>query len=569
MIPKLADSHKVRVQLAILVILIAVQSLWAQPSSTSASLSLSSSSVTTGSAVTLTASVTSSGTPVTQGQILFCNASAPICEGPAVFGVASLITAGTNAGTAIIHETFGPGTYSIEAVFQGTNSYAASTSSPASLTVSGGTLPTTTTISASGVSGNYTLAGTVWAGGTAAPTGSVSFYDATNSNSLLASVPLSSGTETTGLLFANTSGPAATSNNQVIAVADFNNDGKPDFVVANQSSSATATIMLGSGDGTFAAQSTTYSAGASPEAAVVADFNGDGNLDIAFANLATNGVTILLGNGDGTFTSPALQPALGFASAIAVGDFNGDGIPDLAVSNNNASAYAVTILLGVGDGTFTVGPSTTIPSWSINPEGIVAMDFNGDGKLDLAVTSANASPANYVVTILLGNGDGTFIAGNTYTTGNGDQSMVGGDFNGDGKPDLAIANYSDNTVTVLLGNGDGTFTAPAGSLPATGAGPFSIIAGDFNNDGKLDLATANYSANTVTILLGNGDGTFTPATSTPSAGGSPDGIAAADFNGDGLLDIVTANNQSTTESVLLQATSSTVVTASQSNCSRN
>jgi len=476
-----------------------------------------------------------------------------------------MITSGTALGTATIHKTFGPGTYSIQAVFKGTNSYATSTSAAATVTASSGPLPTTTTISATGVAGNYSLNATVWAGGAADPAGSVSFVDATNSNSPLGSALLSSAVPTSGFLFAGTSGPVTSSaNNQAIAVGDFNNDGNLDYVVASLNS-AIATIMLGSGNGTFTAVTTggaPYSVNPNPEGAVVADFNGDGNLDIAFANSAGNGVTILLGNGDGTFT-PAANPAVSFAAAIAVGDFNGDGIPDLAVSNNNGSGYAVTILLGKGDGTFNVGANVSVPQWSLNPQGIVAMDFNGDGKTDLAVTSANGdSPSNYVVTILLGNGDGTFTQGQTYNTGQGDQSIVGRDFNGDGVPDLAIANYYDHTVTILLGNGDGTFTPVPPPLPATGDGPFAIVAGDFNNDGILDLATANFHDNTVTILLGNGDGTFTAASSALATGGGPDGLVAADFNGDGLLDFVTANYQVATQSILLQASNSTTVTIS-------
>jgi len=433
------------------------------------------------------------------------------------------------------------------------------------VTVSSGPLPTTTTISATGAAGNYSLNATVWAGGAVDPTGTVSFLDATNSNSPLGSALLSSAVPTSGFLFASTSGPAISSPNlQAIAVGDFNNDGNLDYVVASLNP-AIATIMLGSGNGAFTAVTAggaPYSVNPYPEGAVVADFNGDGNLDIAFANSAGNGVTILLGNGDGTFT-PAASPAVSFGAAIAVGDFNGDGIPDLAVSNNG-SGYVVTILLGNGDGTFTVGASVPVPQWSINPEGIVAMDFNGDGKMDLAVTSANlnSSPPSYVVTILLGNGDGTFTQGQTYNTGQGDQSIVGGDFNGDGIPDLAIANYYDHTLTILLGNGDGTFTPVAPPLPATGDGPFAIVAGDFNNDGILDLATANFHDNTVTILLGNGDGTFTAASSAPATGGGPDGLVAGDFNGDGLLDIVTANYQVATQSILLQASNSTTVTIS-------
>ncbi|MGD0507013.1 MAG: VCBS repeat-containing protein [Terriglobales bacterium] len=548
-----------------MLVLSAATAAWAQPSATGTTLNVTPNTVAPDTAVTLTATVTSTTAGTITGQVLFCNASATYCEDSAIIGSAWMITSGTALGTATVHKTFGPGTYSIQAVFKGTNVYATSTSTMATVTASSGPLPTTNTISATGVAGSYALNATVWAGGTATPTGTVSFLDATNSNSLLGSALLSSAVPTSGFFFAGTSGPAtSSSNNQATAVGDFNNDGNLDYVVAGLNSSATATIMLGSGNGTFTAVTAggaPYSVGSYPEGAVVADFNGDGNPDIAFANSASNGVTILLGNGDGTFT-PAASPAVGYAASIAVADFNGDGIPDLAVSNN-ASGYVVTILLGEGDGTFNVGTSVPVPQWSINPQGIVAMDFHGDGKMDLAVTSANNnSPSSYVVTILLGNGDGTFTQGQTYNTGNGDQSMVGGDFNGDGIPDLAIANYYDDTVTILLGNGDGSFTPAALPLPATGAGPFAIVAGDFNNDGILDLATANYYANTVTILLGNGDGTFTAASSAPATGGGPDGLVPGDFNGDGLLDITTANYEVTTQSILLQATSSTTVTVS-------
>ncbi|MFY9646726.1 MAG: VCBS repeat-containing protein [Terriglobales bacterium] len=562
----------IRALFTIVLVLSTATAAWAQPAATTTALSITPNSLAPDTAVTLTATVTSTTPGTITGQVLFCNASAKYCEGSGLIGSAWVITSGTALGTATIHKTFGPGTYNIQSVFAGTNTYFTSTSAASNLAVSSGPLPTTTTISAIGVAGNYALNGTVWAGGTAVPTGSVSFQDATT-NTLLGSGLLSSGVMTSGFAFTNTMGPATSSQSQAIAVGDFNNDGNLDYLVANMNSPATATVLLGNGNGTFTAVTqggSPYSppVGSIPEGAVVADFNGDGNLDLAFANSAgsgigaSDGVTVLLGNGDGTFTAAA-SPTVSYGAAIAVGDFNGDGIPDLAVSNNASNVYVVTILLGNGDGTFNVGDSISVPQWSINPQGIVAMDFNGDGKIDLAVTSANInSPQSDVVTILLGNGDGTFMHGQTYTTGERDQSLVGGDFNGDGMPDLAIANYDDNTVTILLGNGDGTFIAPTAPLPATGAGPFAIVAGDFNNDGNLDLATANFYDNTVTILLGSGDGTFTAASSTPGTGNGPDGIVVGDFNGDGLLDIVTPNYQATTQSILLQSTNSTTVTIS-------
>ena len=211
-------------------------------------------------------------------------------------------------------------------------------------------------------------------------------------------------------------------------------------------------------------------------------------------------MTILLGNGDGTFTATAASPATGNAPvSVAVGDFNGDGKADLAVANYQDGT--VTILLGNGDGTFT--PVATSPATGTDPFSVAVGDFNGDGKADLAVANKNGGNAG-TVTILLGNGDGTFTAAATSpATGNGPESVAVGDFNGDGIPDLAVANYNGGnagTVTILLGNGDGTFTAAAVS-PATGDGPDFVAVGDFNGGGVSDLAVANYKDDTATILL--------------------------------------------------------------------
>jgi len=227
-------------------------------------------------------------------------------------------------------------------------------------------------------------------------------------------------------------------------------------------------------------------------------------------------------------------------ASVAVGDFNGDGKKDFAVTN--LLDDTVTVLLGNGDGTFA---AASTPATGVDPESIVVGDFNGDGNTDLAV----ANSADSTLTILLGNGDGTFTPAASPSTGSNPQSIAVGDFNGDGIADLAVANRSDNTVTVLLGNGDGTFTAKSVS-PATGNTPVAIAVGDFNGDGKADLAVANDSDNTVTVLLGNGDGTFTAGTS-PATGNSPESVIVGDFNGDGQADLAVANSADNTVTVLL------------------
>lgn len=326
--------------------------------------------------------------------------------------------------------------------------------------------------------------------------------------------------------------------------------GTVSFFDTNYGNALLATDSVGTGvQGLNWFNSQTPAIGITPFAIAVGDFNGDGIPDLAVLDYnqvgSTGSVTIFLGNGDGTFTQVAASPTTGtYSFFIVAADFNGDGKTDLAVANSG-SGGTITVLLGNGDGTFT--PASTNLSNLTSALALAVGDFNEDGIPDIAVVD-NTVPS---VTILLGNGDGTFTpTGISTPTGSGPSGIAVDDFNGDGHADLAVANEGSNTVTILLGKGDGTFTVATAS-PATGNGPTSIVAGDFNQDGKPDIAVVNIGDDTVTVLLGNGDGTFTPTATNLATGVNPVSIAIGDFNGDGKADMVVANRLSNTVSIFL------------------
>ena len=230
------------------------------------------------------------------------------------------------------------------------------------------------------------------------------------------------------------------------------------------------------------------------------------------------------------FMPPVNYPVGTNPGAVAVGDFNGDGKTDLAVVNNgNASTGDdgnVSILLGNGDGTFQAAVNFAAGK---NPSSIAVGDFNGDGRVDLVTANSDNT-----VSVLLGNGDGTFQAHVDYATSSGPVWVAVGDFNGDNRPDLVVANSGGSSVSVLLGNGDGTFQAHV-DYP-TGGSPQVLAVADFNQDGKADLAVA--AGNGVVILAGNGDGTFTQVWTSGPLFVFSTSVAVGDFTNHGKLDLV-------------------------------
>jgi hypothetical protein len=242
----------------------------------------------------------------------------------------------------------------------------------------------------------------------------------------------------------------------------------------------------------------------------------------------------------GTGFTSLMNYALGTTVArltysIATGDLNGDGKTDLALTSldGDGGTGAVSILLGNGDGTFQAPVNYYTHDTAIY---VAVGDFNGDGKADLVVANTNGS-----VSVLIGNGDGTFQTPVDYAAGPDASVVVVGDFNGDGKADLAVSHGSGNNISVLLGNGDGTFQGAVSYL--AGNAPYGIVVADVNGDGTPDLITANQSDSNVSVLLGNGNGTFKPPVNYPT-GTFAYFVTTGDFNGDGNPDLATGNGES-------------------------
>ena len=545
----------------------------AAPLPTTTTLTLSSPSVASHTAVTLTATVTANGAPVTAGTVTFCDASGLYahCEDGAVVGKAQLNGTPARATFSFIP---GIGAHKYTATFDGTTTAAASTPSSAqSLTVTG-LYPTTTSIAATGNPSGYGLTATVvgYANHPPVIAGTVSFQDTTAGNYVLGTAPLGAPTSFTESFNPAPGSPIQTGNQPAAgATADFNGDGKADLAIVSSVTNSVY-ILLGNGDGSFTAANGSPILGvgtipcvnafqASNCSIAAGDFDNNGTADLAVTSGFDNTVIILLGHGDGTFAPANGSPITvgNFPQAVRAGDFNNDGRLDLAVANANDNT--VSILLGNGDGTFTPATGPAVPVGGF-PFFLAIADFDHNGTADIGVSNESDS----TVSILLGNGDGTFtqapgspIPGFNYNPG----EIVAADFNGDGFPDLAATNFTAvppstvGTVSVLIGKGDGTFTPATGSPISVGVDPFALVAADFNQDGKTDLAVANYGLITdhptqsLSLLLGNGDGTFTQYGTPTQLGDSPNDLVAADYNGDGTTDLAIPNIADFDTSILL------------------
>ncbi|MEG3991599.1 SBBP repeat-containing protein, partial [Microcoleus sp. S28C3] len=330
-----------------------------------------------------------------------------------------------------------------------------------------------------------------------------------------------------------------------VAIGDFNNDTFSDLAVANNNNSNNVSILLGDGKGSFGT-ATNYSAGSFSRSVAVGDFNKDTFPDLVVTNNDSNSVSILLGDGTGSFGTATSYSAGSNPSSVAIGNFNHDNFPDLVVTNR----YYKSVSILLGDGTGSFGTPSNYSAGS-NPSSVAIGDFNNDTFLDLVVTDYFSNS----VSILLGDGTGSFGTATNYSAGSFSRSVAVGDFNNDTSLDLVVTSGiigNSNNVSILLGNGTGSF----GTATNYSAGyyPNSVAVGDFNHDTFPDLVVTDDYSNRVSILLGDGTGSFGVATNYGGESNSHS-VAVGDFNNDTFSDLAVANIDSDNISILLGSTS--------------
>lgn len=423
-----------------------------------------------------------------------------------------------------------------------------------------------------------------------------------NNDGKLDLVTANRGSNNVSILFATSPGSFSTAVNYPVGtapncvfVADLNNDGNKDLVTANYNSN-NISVLLGSPTGTFSA-ATNFNVGTNPHSVTSADLNNDGNMDIIVTNIVSNNAYVFLGNGSGNFPSSTIFLngfGLNFYGPLVTTDINNDTKLDIITANGNGNV-GLSIFLGNGTGGFsffnsilTAGSvrgllikdfngdantdiatvnsnncigvlfgdgagNLTLNSYYYsgpNPQGFTSTDVNGDGKLDFAITNTTSTTCN--VSIVLGTGIGSFATVQPFNPNYGNfQGICRGDFNNDGNLDIATAEDSGDKIAVHLGTGTGSFGAAITHNWTMTAG--DIISADFNNDGKLDIGTCGYTSwtNSVTLLLGNGTGSFSINFFGTGMGNDPIALTAGDFNGDGNKDVATSNFSGNTISIFL------------------
>jgi len=345
--------------------------------------------------------------------------------------------------------------------------------------------------------------------------------------------------------------PYATGLNPVgLTMADLDGDADLDLAVANKNST-TVSIFFNNGNGSFSAGSTPFTGG-TPNFVVACNLDGDGDIDLVTSNQTGGTVSILKNNGDGTFASnvdyqvgdPTRSNPV--PTGVACADFDGDGDFDLAVTCANQSVLSV--LKNNGDGTFIRAVPAFINT-GISPTSVAAADLDGDGDVDLAVTNQGFSSdltTNKMI-VFLNDGSGFFVPAGDYQTGSVPIQVVAADLNGDGDVDLAVANRGAplvpaNTVSIFENNGDGTFAGQV--VNPVGGFPNSIFAGDFDGDGKPDLLVANSAStsNSFSFLKNNGDSTFAPQVEYGAGGRNATFVFGGDLDGDGDKEVVVTNS---------------------------